>query len=403
MNQSFETPLDSNDADATYKALRDSVLHVYQFATKIAKETNPDNELRVGWDLGDKSLINWISDTHCYLVRKGQKIQFLARPSKLEIISFHLNEGDRLLICSDNLRNTLTEASVDVICQNSTNADETVKALQAAFASAKTGLDTGNIGNIIVMEVINNRKEVVNTPELVVPKPRIKSSRKSNKTPDSDLKKLGLWIGVPFLSLLIGAGGYMLYDKTDHFQGLFSGTERPSLDDTVAFIGKNNDANNALIIDSSYNAKHVQDSLDALKKVSEEKNNKSSSGVAVPLASEFSKEDKQKNEGVRSSSSRSSSKSTNESTTNAVVTTSESDNGGESIHGKPKKLNNVEAEKQNYDALLLQRDKWTAVVDDLKVEQANGDNTVSEKLIKAQAVLNRVNQKINVSSKKLGY
>lgn len=402
MNQSFETPLDSNDADATYKALRDSVLHVYQFATKIAKETNPDNELRVGWDLGDKSLINWISDTHCYLVRKGQKIQFLARPSKLEIISFHLNEGDRLLICSDNLRNTLTEASVDVICQNSTNADETVKALQTAFTSAKTGLDTGNIGNIIVMEVINNRKEIVNSTTTVDANAKIKSESSSAES-SADFKKLGLWIGVPLLSLLIGAGGYMLYDKTDHFQGLFSGTERPSLDDTVAFIGKNNDANNALIIDSSYNAKHVQDSLDALKKVSEEKNNKSSSGVAVPLASEFSKEDKQKNEGVRSSSSRSSSKSTNESTTNAVVTTSESDNGGESIHGKPKKLNNVEAEKQNYDALLLQRDKWTAVVDDLKVEQANGDNTVSEKLIKAQAVLNRVNQKINVSSKKLGY
>ena len=250
------------------------------------------------------------------------------------------------------------------------------------------------------MEVINNRKEIVNSTTTVDAK--IKSESSSAES-SADFKKLGLWIGVPLLSLLIGAGGYMLYDKTDHFQGLFSGTERPSLDDTVAFIGKQNDANNALIIDSSYNAKHVQDSLDALKKVSEEKNNKSSSGVAVPLASEFSKEDKQKNEGVRSSSSKSSSKSTNESTTNAVVTTSGSDNEGETIHEKPKKRNNVEAEKQNYDALLLQRDKWTAVVDDLKVEQANGDNTVSEKLIKAQAVLNRVNQKINVSSKKLGY
>lgn len=401
MNQSFETPLDSNDADATYKALRDSVLHVYQFATKIAKETNPDNELRVGWDLGDKSLINWISDTHCYLVRKGQKIQFLARPSKLEIISFHLNEGDRLLICSDNLRNTLTEASVDVICQNSTNADETVKALQAAFASAKTGLDTGNIGNIIVMEVINNSKEVVNRAKLAEPSPKIKHAVKSTEKSDVDLKKVGLWVGVPLLSLLIGAGGYLLFDKTDHFQGLFSGTERPSLEDTVAFIGKQSDANTGLTIDSSYNAKRFQDSLDAATKVAEVQANSSNNRVLpVPLESGTPKDEKIRSEITQSDPKHTFSKKVSEN--GVIVTASEDGNRGESNSEKPKR-GNMEAEKSNYDALLLQRDKWTAVVEELKVEQANGDNTLGDKLIQAQSVLNRVNQKISVSSKKLGY
>ena len=64
---SVENALNPNDSEATYRALRDSILQIYQFGTKIAKEANPDNELQVSWELGDTSLMNWISDTHCYL------------------------------------------------------------------------------------------------------------------------------------------------------------------------------------------------------------------------------------------------------------------------------------------------------------------------------------------------
>lgn len=382
MNQSFDAPLDSNDADSTYKVLRDSVLHVYQFATKIAKDTNPDNELRVGWDLGDKSLINWISDTHCYLIRRGQKIQFLARPSKLEIISFSLHEGDRLLICSDNLRNILTETRVDLLVQSSASADDAVKSLERAYSSEATAATVGSIGNIIVMEVINNRKEV-NT--------NVKAS-KATKLVDEEVvfsaKKAALWLGLPLVSIMIGAGGYLLYDKTDKFQGLFSGREAPIVDDTLAFLGKDSSVITVDTIKTSSEraARQLQDSL---------------ANVAVQAQA---KQEEILNHTAPSSRNEVKYATPKGTKSHGVKTNSEHSSVGEyTSNTNSKKSLSTEVEKQNYDALLLQRDKWTAVVEELKVEQANGNNTVSEKLTRAQQVLSRVNQKISESSKKLGY
>lgn len=384
MNQSFDAPLDSNDADATYKALRDSVMNVYQFATKIAKESNPDNEVRVGWDLGDKSLINWISDTHCYLIRKGQKIQFLARPSKLEIISFSLTEGDRLLICSDNLRNALTETNVDTLVQESSTADTAVTNLVKAYSTATTPASTENIGNIIVMEVINNREHTTTESN-----PSIAESKWNPQNNDTNftLKKAVFWVGLPALSLLIGAGIYTLYDKTEKFQGLFSGAVNSNIDDTLAFLGKD-----TAVIDTLDATRHRQDSLAILTQVKKEetqaKNGNSLETQPVNITDVPTEKTDKK------SSTR---KITEQKYSEAIATESNS-----SVE-KPKSLNKSEAEKQNYEALLLQRDKWSAAVEEFKVEQANGNNTVAEKLIKAQQVLSRINQKINESSKRLGY
>lgn len=382
MNQSFDAPLDSNDADSTYKVLRDSVLHVYQFATKIAKDTNPDNELRVGWDLGDKSLINWISDTHCYLIRRGQKIQFLARPSKLEIISFSLHEGDRLLICSDNLRNILTETRVDLLVQSSANADDAVKSLEKAYSSEATAAAVGNIGNIIVMEVINNRKEINTSTKAP------QATKAVNEEVVFSAKKAALWLGLPLLSLMIGAGGYLLYDKTDKFQGLFSGGASPIVDDTLSFLGKDSSTVTVDTIKTSSEraARQLQDSLANVAVLAQAKQEEVLNHIGSSSNEEKKTTHTRKEHAVKTNSEY-------KPVENAVVSTSES----------PKKSVSTDAEKQNYDALLLQRDKWTAVVDDLKVEQANGNNTVSEKLTRAQQVLFRVNQKISESSKKLGY
>jgi serine/threonine protein phosphatase PrpC len=159
---SVENAFNPNDSEATYRALRDSILQIYQFGTKIAKEANPDNELQVSWELGDTSLMNWISDTHCYLSSKGQKLQFLARPSKLEIISFNLNEGDKLLICSDSLRQNLSDNEIDEILQESHGSENSCQNL-LKIANVNYGVND-NTHNIVVMEVINNQKVISPTP-----------------------------------------------------------------------------------------------------------------------------------------------------------------------------------------------------------------------------------------------
>lgn len=391
MNQSFDTPLESNEADATYKALRDSVMNVYQFATKIAKESNPDNELRVGWDLGDKSLINWISDTHCYLIRKGQKIQFLARPSKLEIISFSLAEGDRLLICSDNLRNVLTETNVDTLVQESSTADAAVTSLVKAYSTAITPASTENIGNIIVMEVINNRRNTT-----VEGRVQNTDSRWNPQNGDTNftLKKAVFWVGLPVLSLLIGAGLYTLYDKTDKFQGLFSGGINPNIEDTLAFLGKDTAVVGALDVAT----RRRQDSLAAMAVLAQVKKEEAQTKNSNSLTNNEKQTVNTTVVPVEKTDRKSSTKKITEEK-KMESTPSESNTSVE----KPKNLTRSEVEKQNYEALLLQRDKWSAIVEEFKVEQANGNNTVAEKLIKAQQVLSRINQKINESSKRLGY
>ena len=220
---SLENTLNPNDSETTYRALRDSILQIYQFGTKIAKEANPDNELQVSWELGDTSLMNWISDTHCYLSRKGQKLQFLARPSKLEIISFNLDEGDKLLICSDSLRQNLSDNEIDEILKQGHGSEVSCQNL-LKMANVNTIPDE-NIHNIVVMEVVNNQRVVIPTP-IVENKKIINESSKNNP----------LWIILPLLLL----GGILIWllknNKIELSNIIGAGKTNIALEDTLKFI-----------------------------------------------------------------------------------------------------------------------------------------------------------------------
>lgn len=167
--------LEPEDSETAYRAMRDSILQVFHLGTKIAKESNPDHELQVSWDLADTSLMNWISDTHCYLSRKGHKLQFLARPSKLDIISFTLNEGDKLLICSESLRQHLSDNEIDEILQKSDTPENGIQNLQNVVDPQKK-LKI----NLVILEVINSKAPeeplVVNSSQPVV-EAKVKKSR----------------------------------------------------------------------------------------------------------------------------------------------------------------------------------------------------------------------------------
>ncbi|MCU0468673.1 MAG: hypothetical protein MUF58_08730, partial [Arcicella sp.] len=222
---SLENALNPNDSEATYRALRDSILQIYQFGTKIAKEANPDNELQVSWELGDTSLMNWISDTHCYLSRKGQKLQFLARPSKLEIISFSLDEGDKLLICSDSLRQNLSDNEIDEILQQSSGSENACQNL-LKIANVDTA---SNPHNVVVMEVINNQKVITPTP-IIEPSKSTKTSSKFNP----------LWIILPLLFAGLLGGAYWLMKNNNFDISRFLGISKSSvaLEDTLKFVNK---------------------------------------------------------------------------------------------------------------------------------------------------------------------
>ena len=368
---SLENALNPNDSEATYRALRDSILQIYQFGTKIAKESNPDNELQVSWELGDTSLMNWISDTHCYLSRKGQKLQFLARPSKLEIISFHLEEGDKLLICSDSLRQNLSDNEIDELLQQSVGSENACQNL-LKIANATVA---DNTHNVVVMEVINNQRVITPTP-IIETKLPIKSTVKTNP----------MWFILPFVLLAFGGGlAWLVKNDKLHFPNPFSKNSTIAVQDTLQFINKDSvelaNANDTITKEFAAEQKQEEFTSPEVK-----------DDFTRSPPKEFQPEPK-----ISSSSEKKS--STGKKRTKVSDSFEEKTSSSSTVKKQPSDSNN---EQQNYDALLQQKEKWLVIKNDLQALVSSGNNVASGKLKNSEEVLKRIEQKLSESSKKLG-
>lgn len=367
---SVENASPSNDSEATYLALRDSILQIYQFGSKIVKEGNPDNELQVSWELGDTSLMNWISDTHCYLSRKGKKLQFLARPSKIEIISFNLNEGDKLLICGDSLRQKLSDNEIDEILQESQGSENSCQNL-LRFAQANHGTNK-SIHTLVVMEVINNQKVISPTP--------ISEDKKNNKE-TSRIKPF--WIVLPILLLVLGGG--------------------------LVWMWKNNWLKLENILVYSQSTMVAEDTLDI---------NKDSLALAKTnntITREFESERKSNNSPEQKDdfSDTPPERSENEINSSNVI---KADNSFSEI--SPSKIKSTNefgsdnlisrshfdrfAEEQNYNTLAQQKERWIIIKNDLKNILDSGNSAAADKLKNSEEVLQRIDKKLQESGRKLG-
>jgi hypothetical protein len=380
---SLENALNQEDSEATYRALRDSILQIYQFGTKIAKDSNPDNELQVSWELGDTSLMNWISDTHCYLSRNGQKLQFLARPSKLEIISFSLDEGDKLLICSDSLRQNLSDNEIDEILRDSNGSENACQNLLKI--SNVNNTITENTHNIVVMEVINHQKVITPTP-IVESKPNAVKSSKTNP----------IWFILPFLLLLLGGGAaWLVKNNKFDYKKLFSSNQgNVVFEDTLRdeFLKKNNDE---IVLSKPSDAipKEFQEEKKAIIsqefKDDFEKPNKSEKKVETLS---FDSGNSQKTSTSKRNTSATSGKSISPQHDN-----SESNNTNPSVS-----TTDLGKEEQNYNALLQQKEKWMVIKNDLQSTLSSGNSAASEKFKNSEKVLERIEEKLRESGKKLG-
>ena len=378
---SLENALNPNDSEATYRALRDSILQIYQFGTKIAKEANPDNELQVSWELGDTSLMNWISDTHCYLSRKGQKLQFLARPSKLEIISFSLDEGDKLLICSDSLRQNLSDNEIDEILQESQGSENSCQNL-LKIANVNHGI-SDNTHNIVVMEVINNQKVITPTP-IVDPK----------KANDTTSKIKPLWVILPILLLLLGGGlSWLWKNNGTDFSAIFGGNNRNvALEDTLKFINK----------DSLELAK-VNDTI--TKEFEREKQDTITPEIKDDFAQTPTREFNAKEKESSKQNSSNSSFSKGEVSSKSKQIKEVNENAGSS---KPSTISSQNTsfdpvkEEDNYNALLQQKERWITIKNDLQNTLNAGNKAAEDKFKNSERVIERIEQKLRESGKKLG-
>ncbi|WP_026994739.1 hypothetical protein [Flectobacillus major] len=342
----LENIQEPDDKEATYRALRDSILQVFHLGTKIAKESNPDNELQVSWDLGDTSLMNWISDTHCYLSRKAQKLQFLARPSKLEIISFTLQEDDKLLICSDTLRQQLSDGEIDDVLQKSSSPENAIQNLLSIVNATNSQLRY----NIVVMEVIDSKK--LETP-VVITTPEKPQAKKESPT------KLILTV----LLLALALAG-LIYWLTNPNYRL---TQKPNSIDT-------NTIPNYIQSDSAEIAKANEQLAKELTTDTLPLNN-GATETPAPATNAFTSPTK------------------TDENTSSNATTHSSTSGGSSH----KKLTPEQAQLQ-YQLLEQQKDKWTAIRDSLKEEVNNGSKEAIEKLKNSERVLKRIEQKMKINA-----
>lgn len=372
---SLENALNPNDSEATYRALRDSILQIYQFGTKIAKDVNPDNELQVSWELGDTSLMNWISDTHCYLSRKGQKLQFLARPSKLEIISFSLDEGDKLLICSDSLRQNLSDNEIDEILQESQGSENSCQNL-LKISNVNHGASE-NTHNIVVMEVINNQKVITPTPMV--------ENKKTSST-SSTIKPLSIILPIALL-VLGGVFSWLWVNNTIDFKNIFSGnTNNVALEDTLKFINK--------------------DSLELAKAnetITKEFENEKKEIINPEQKDDFVNIPKQEFKSEKDNFPKTDDSFTVNNTTNRKSKSKKSEtNSGGSNSSLTNNSFDSAKEEENYNALVQQKERWIIIKNDLQNTLNSGNNAASEKLKNSEKVLERIENKLQESGKKLG-
>lgn len=373
---SLENTLYQSDSEATYRALRDSILQIYQFGTKIAKESNSDNELQVSWELGDTSLMGWISDTHCYLSRKGQKLQFLARPSKLEIISFSLDEGDKLLICNDSLRQNLSDNEIDEILQESQGSESSCQNLLKVVNVSQNASE--NPPNIVVMEVINNQKVITPTPILENKKTNSKSSKIGSK-----------WLILSILIFLFLSGISLLVwrNKDVNFKSILGKNDNITLEDTLNFINK--DSIEVAVAKDTITKEFANQSQDFSETKDEEKLIKTPTKELKPESNNATQSDdsffndkptKNKPKGTFKES-------------RDIITPSPSKNS---------RYFDVAKEEENYNALMQQKARWIVIRDDLQNILNSGNTAALDKLKNSEKVLKRIEEKLQDSGRKLG-
>eukprot|EP00744_Colponema_vietnamica_P010103 GILI01014306.1.p1 GENE.GILI01014306.1~~GILI01014306.1.p1 ORF type:complete len:363 (-),score=-19.94 GILI01014306.1:940-2028(-) len=347
-----------NESDKTYRTLENSILKIQRFTNKLAKKSNPSHELQAFWELGDLSLINWISDTHCYISRKGQKLQFLARPSKLEIISFHLEEGDKLLICGDSLRKKISDNEIDEILQNSSGPKDSCLNL-LKIANIDTPYNVYNVHNVVVLEVIDQQKIIT---------PIISDENNPFITKSNDK-----YLFIPIVLLGIGLLVYSYGRKnTFDISGFFNRQTNQTAvaSDSVSIIKKDSltpfQSNQAT--DNSFESNNpTEENI--------ESNNSFDEPNAKPITSKVE-------------------------TANTDLPSSEP---AKTPQKSEKKTNNfnVQKEEQNYNALVEQKDKWISIRRDLQDKYNNGDSSVSEQLENSKKVIQRIEQKLQESSRKM--
>jgi hypothetical protein len=344
------------DSEAMYRAIRDSVLQIYQYASKIAKEKDPDNELQVSWELGDTSLINWISFSRCYLSRNGQKLQFLSKPSRLETISYDLVEGDRVLICSDNLREKLTDNEIDEIIRESESPEIACQNL-LKIANA-TSHEEGY--NVVVMEVINNKNIVTAIPanSQDVVKPLVSSSKKSSLN--------WLMVLIPLLlATILGLGFWHFKSNGFNFSNPFtSKSDSANVAPLLSYIPINSESLKL----AQPNDEFKEDSVKEPDIFSEKPNEISNSQKEdfKPINSPESKKPKEKT-----------------TTQNNTKETSER-----------KEKNNSENNNSQKNALENQKVKWTMIKDSLQNEVSAGKTYLNDQLKNSKNVLKRVEEKL---------
>ncbi len=346
-----------NESDKTYRTLENSILKIQRFTNKLAKKSNPSHELQAFWELGDLSLINWISDTHCYISRKGQKLQFLARPSKLEIISFHLEEGDKLLICGDSLRKKISDNEIDEILQNSSGPKDSCLNL-LKIANIDTPYNVYNVHNVVVLEVIDQQKIIT---------PIISDENNPFITKSNDK-----YLFIPVILLGIGLLVYSYGRKnTFDISGFFNKqTNQVAVDnDSIAIIQKDSltpfQPNQT--ISDSFESNPTDNNFESSNSF-EETNSKPITSKVETSNSEFANSEPTK------------------------------------VPQKTEKKANAfsaQKEEQNYNALIEQKDKWISIRRDLQDKYNNGDSSVSDQLDNSKKVIQRIEQKLQESSRKM--
>ncbi|MDR6812701.1 hypothetical protein J2Y60_002907 [Arcicella sp. BE140] len=353
-------PSELNESDKTYRALENSILKIQRSINKLAKKSNPSHELQAFWELGDLSLINWISDTNCYISRRGQKLQYLAKPSKLEIITFHLEEGDKILICGESLMNKISEDEIDEILHNSTGVKDSCLNL-LKIANIDTPYSVYNVHNVIVLEVIDQKKVV--TPVI------------SNDNNPFITKSNDKYLFIPIVLVIFSLLAYSYGRKnTFDISMLFNRQEnKVVVEDTVDITPKDSlqpIQNNQVIVDDFEDNKLTETAKNSTNNF-EESNPKQSTNKLETSKSDFSTFDEPKSTGPTE---------------------------GSKSKAKPFSYSK---EQQNYTALLEQKDKWTAIRKDLQDKYNSGDLSVSDQLENSKKVLDRIGQKIKESAKKL--
>ncbi|MEA5401603.1 hypothetical protein VB776_01660 [Arcicella sp. DC2W] len=346
-----------NESDKTYRTLESAILKIQRFTNKLAKKSNPSHELQAYWELGDLSLMNWISDTHCYISRKGQRLQFLAKPSKLEIISFHLEEGDKLLICGDSLRKKISDNEIDEILQNSSGPKDSCLNL-LKIANIDTPYNVYNVHNAVVLEVIDQQKIIT---------PIISDENNPFITKSNDK-----YLFIPIVLLGIGLLVYSYGRKnTFDISGFFNHQTNQTAvaSDSTSIIKK----------DSLTPFQSNQDTDNSFENNPTEEASESSNSFDEPNSKPITSK-------VESS--------------NAEFSSSEPTKVSPKTEKKTNTFN-VQKEEQNYNALIEQKDKWISIRRDLQDKYNNGDSSVSDQLENSKKVIQRIEQKLQESSRKM--